>query len=221
MPLSRAFVFALLPIFAGCVYTGKPDAPIPSSRMQGEVKMSAGKLLFQPCDEKRQFVISDDDPTGVAQDARRLLADGASSLHADFGGQLTAGDNNEADGRFVLDTVYRLQAEGQTCHDLNFLPTVINASGTEPDWNVLVSNKGMLLKRLDKDPLVLPYVVEQLPEGRTSIASEANGERVELWVTPQRCINSMSGGVQHLSAELRLNGTVMRGCAYYGGAYDR
>jgi uncharacterized membrane protein len=24
-----------------------------------------------------------------------------------------------------------------------------------------------------------------------------------------------------MSAELRLNGTVMRGCAYYGGAYDR
>jgi putative lipoprotein len=28
----------------------------------------------------------------------------------------------------------------------------------------------------------------------------------------------MSGSVQHLSAELRLNGEVLRGCAYLGGA---
>jgi len=28
----------------------------------------------------------------------------------------------------------------------------------------------------------------------------------------------MSGAVQHLSAELRLNGSVLRGCASYGGA---
>jgi putative lipoprotein len=27
----------------------------------------------------------------------------------------------------------------------------------------------------------------------------------------------MSGAVQHMSAELRLNGEVLRGCAYLGG----
>lgn len=220
MQLRRTLVFALLPIFAGCVYTGKPEAPIPASRMQGEIKLSAGKLLFRSCHEHRQFLIAADDPSGVAQDTQRLMADGASTVYADLSGQLTAGTATEADGRLVLDTVYRLRAEGDICNDLNFQPTVINASGTEPDWSVLVSNKGLLLTRPSEKPLVLPYLVEELPEGRTSISSEANGQRIELWVTPQRCVNPMSGEVQHLSAELRINGSVKRGCAYYGGSHD-
>ncbi len=47
----------------------------------------------------------------------------------------------------------------------------------------------------------------------------ANRQRLQLWVTPQRCQDSASGAVTHLSAQLRLDdGKVLRGCAYYGGA---
>jgi len=67
----------------------------------------------------------------------------------------------------------------------------------------------------------LPYLEEQLPEGRFNLSSEANGQRLELWLAPQRCVDSMSGAVQHLSAELRLNGEVQRGCASFGGARNR
>ena len=60
-----------------------------------------------------------------------------------------------------------------------------------------------------------------LTHGSFSLSSEANGQRLELWLAPQRCVDSMSGSVQHLSAELRLNGSVQRGCASFGGARSR
>ena len=61
---------------------------------------------------------------------------------------------------------------------------------------------------------------EQLGDGRVNLSTEANGQKVELWVAPQRCVDSVTGSVQHMSAELRVNGQVQRGCAYFGGARD-
>ena len=83
---------------------------------------------------------------------------------------------------------------------------------------------GSISAQLRKDkaaaasPLALPYLEEQMPNGSLNLSSEANGQRLELWLTPEHCVDSMSGAVQHLSAELRLNGSVLRGCASYGGA---
>lgn len=55
-------------------------------------------------------------------------------------------------------------------------------------------------------------------DGRFNLTSEANNQHVELWVAPQRCVDSQTGSVQHLTAELRINGEVQRGCAYFGGS---
>ena len=100
----------------------------------------------------------------------------------------------------------------------DFADLLLRASGHEPDWSIAVSNQGLVLHRPGQEPQALPYLEEQLPEGRLNLSSEANGQRLELWVAKQRCVDSMSGTVQHLSAELRLNGQVLRGCGYLGGA---
>ena len=76
----------------------------------------------------------------------------------------------------------------------------------------------MRLTGPDKQPLALPYLEEQLPDNRLNFTSEANGQHLDLWLTPQRCVDSATGTVSHLSAELRLNGKLMRGCAWFGGA---
>lgn len=59
-----------------------------------------------------------------------------------------------------------------------------------------------------------------MPGGGLTLSSEANGQHVELWVAPQRCVDSMSGAVRHLRAELRIDGQTLQGCGYYGGARD-
>lgn len=220
MRFSRPFCFALLPLLASCqVFTDKPAEPvIEQTRMQGELSLNAGQLLFRPCQEQRQFILKEDSAAELSSDASTLFADGHATLYVDMRGQLQANAQKGVDGQFVPSQVYRVQAEGHGCTDINFARTLLRASGHEPDWNVAVSNQGLILNRPGQEPQALPYLEEQLPEGRLNLSSEANGQRLDLWVARQRCVDGMSGAVQHLSAELRLNGEVLRGCAYLGGA---
>jgi putative lipoprotein len=220
MHASRILLFALLPLFASCqVFSEKPKTDSPQhTRLQGELSLEAGQLLFRPCQEQRRFVITNDGTTGIMRDTSELLADGSGPLFADLRGQLAASQRTDVEGQLTLSQVYRLQREGQGCDAPNFKRIIVHASGQEPGWSVIVSSQGLVLNRVGEEPLALPYLEEQLPEGRLNLSSDANGQRLVLWVAPQRCVDSMSGAVQHMSAELRLNGEVMRGCAYFGGA---
>jgi putative lipoprotein len=220
MRFNRRFCFALLPLLASCqVYTDKPaDPEMLQTRLQGELSLNAGQLLFSPCQEQRQFILKDSGASGLSTDANTLFSSGHSKLYADMRGKLQANAQAGIDGQFVPSQVYRVQAEGNSCNDINYARTLLRASGHEPDWNIAVSNQGLILNRSGQEPQALPYLEEQLPEGRMSLSSEANGQRLELWVAKQRCVDSMSGTVQHMSAELRINGEVLRGCAYLGGA---
>lgn len=220
MSVSRTLFFALLPLFAGCqVFTSQPvDPTAKHTRMQGTLSLEAGQLLFSPCQEQRRFVISDDGVTRIKQDSAQLLTDSPGPLFADLRGHLGASSQAGVDGQLALSRVYRLQAEGPGCDDPNFKRSTLRASGQEPGWDITVNAKGLMLNRAGQQPQALPYLEEQLPEGRFNLSSEANGQRFQLWIAPQRCVDSMSGTVQHLAAELRLNDQVMRGCAHFGGA---
>ncbi|YCH20615.1 hypothetical protein M1D96_16030 [Pseudomonas sp. D1-3] len=220
MHISRKLlVFTLLPLFASCaVYTGKPvDVEKAQTRLQGELTRENGQLWLKPCEDPRRFAITEGTTT-ITQDASELLGDSHSALFADLRGLMGSTPISGADGAMQVGRVYRLQPEGHGCDDPNFKRTLVRAAGQEPFWSVTVSNQGMVLSGPDREPLALPYMEEQLPEGRINLTSEANGERVELWLAPQRCVDSMSGAVQHMSAQLRLNGKLMRGCAAFGGA---
>lgn len=221
MSITRTLLtgFALLPLLTACqVYTGKPDTPPAATRLQGQLQAQGGQLFFIPCQEQRRFVLVDSGNTGITREAAQLLADGQAALFADLAGRLGGSQGNGSDGRFELSQLYRVQGEGHGCDDLNFKRLALRASGSEPFWQVEVGSKGLVLNRPGEQPLALPYLEEQLPEGRLNFSSEANGRRLELWVAPQRCVDGMSGAVSHLSAELRLDGQVQRGCAHFGGA---
>lgn len=221
MSITRSLfaTLALLPLVTACqVYTGKPEGPPPATRLQGEVQVQNGALLFTPCQEQRHFALVDSSGSDLEREAMDLLADGHGQLFADLAGQLGGSQAKGNDGRFEVSRLYRLQGEGPGCDDLNFKRLLVKASGNEPAWQVEVGSKGLVLNRADHQPLALPYLEEQLPEERLSFSSEANGQRLELWVAPQRCVDGMSGTVTPLAAELRLDGQVLRGCAYFGGA---
>lgn len=217
MSITRSLLatLALLPLVTACqVYTGKPEGPPPATRLQGEVRMQDGALLFTPCQEQRRFTLSGGN---VEREAMSLLAGGRTSLFADLGGQLGGSQSQGNDGRFEVSRLYRLQAEGHGCDDLNFKRLLLRASGQEPAWQVEVGSKGLVLNRPNQSPLALPYLEEQMPDERISFSSEANGQRLELWVAPQRCVDATSGTLNPLGAELRLDGQVLRGCAHFGG----
>lgn len=223
MRAVRPLLFALLPIFASCtIFYGPQEAPVQTgTRMQGELSVKDGKLMLRPCQEQRRFVINDSGNTGLLQESAALLDTRDAKLFADVSGNLDASKVAGSDGQLNLTRLYRVQREGHACDDVNFKRQVLRASGHEPGWAVSVNAKGLVLERPGQEPLALPYLEEQLPDGRFNLTSEANGLRLELWVAPQRCVDSASGAVQFLSAELRSNGKVERGCAYFGGARNQ
>ncbi|MDR8365134.1 hypothetical protein [Pseudomonas sp. JL3] len=208
---------ALLPLFAACQLLDGPResaSHVGQTRMQGQLTAADGKLLFQPCNEQRSFVVNDTGGTSVLQEAA-TLADDQGKLFADVRGRIVA---SGADSRLDLAQLYRVERSGTACDDPNFKQLTLRAAGHGPEWNVKVSGKGMVIDRAGQPPLALPYVEEQLGDGRFNLSTEANNQRIELWVAPQRCVDSSTDSVQHMSAELRIDGQVQRGCGYFGGS---
>ncbi|EJM23528.1 MULTISPECIES: COG3650 family protein [Pseudomonas] len=214
MRVARSLiVVALLPLFAACqLFDGARESAshVGQTRMQGQLTAADGKLVFQACGEQRQYVVNDIGGTSVLQEAA-TLADQQGKLFADVRGKI-AGD------RLDLTQLYRVERSGTACDDPNFKQLILRAAGHGPEWNVKVSGKGLVIDREGQPPLAVPYVEEQLGDGRFNLSSEANNQRIELWVAPQRCVDNSTGSVQHMSAELRIDGKVQRGCGYFGGS---
>lgn len=221
--MNPRLLLCLLPLFAGCqVYNPNASQQEPPAvRLQGQLTHEKKQLLVIPCGEKRRIAIVNDGSSELVREAATLFADGHKQLFVDLRGQLSSSQDPALDGSMKPTLVYRLQGEGQQCDDPGFDQLLLRASGHEPDWNLSVTEQGLVLQRLGQEPLALPYIEEQLPGGRFSLSSEANGQRLEVWLAPERCIDSMSGNLQHLAAELRLDGQVLRGCASFGGARER
>ena len=214
MRVARSLiVVALLPLFAACQLLDGPRqsaSHVGQTRMQGQLTAADGKLVFQPCQDQRQLVVNDVGGSSILQEAA-TLADEQGKLFADVRGKI-AGD------RLDLTQLYRVERSGTACDDPNFKQLILRAAGHGPEWNVKVSGKGLVIDREGQPPLAVPYVEEQLGDGRFNLSSEANNQRIELWVAPQRCVDSSTGSVQHMSAELRIDGQVQRGCGYFGGS---
>ncbi|VVP81785.1 hypothetical protein PS925_00567 [Pseudomonas fluorescens] len=214
MRVARSLVVvALLPLFAACqLLDGQRESAshVGQTRMQGQLTAADGKLVFQPCQEQRQLVVNDVGGTSILQEAA-TLADEQGKLFADVRGKV-AGD------RLDLTQLYRVERSGTACDDPNFKLLILRAAGHGPEWNVKVSGKGMVIDREGQPPLAVPYIEDQLGDGRFNLSSEVNNQRIELWVAPQRCVDSSTGSVQHMSAELRIDGQVQRGCGYFGGS---
>ncbi|WP_217476876.1 COG3650 family protein [Stutzerimonas stutzeri] len=218
MTCSRALMFALLPVFAGCQsmpWNHQPPGQ-PLERLQGVVTRSEGKLVLDSCQGERQVELLDPAATGFGDDAQALWADGNTRLFADVRGRLASRADGSA--QLQLTQLYRLEGDGHGCNIREFDQLTLRAGGHEPGWAVRITTQGMLLERQGQAPLALPYLEEQLPGGQISFSSEANNQRLDLWVAPLRCVDSATGAVTHLTAELRLDDQTLRGCAYYGGA---
>jgi len=214
MRVARSLVVvALLPLLAACqLFDGPRESAshVGQTRMQGKLTAADGKLVFQPCQDQRQLVVNDIGGTSILQEAA-TLADEQGKLFADVRGKV-AGD------RLDLTQLYRVERSGTACDDPNFKLLILRAAGHGPEWNVKVSGKGMVIDREGQPPLAVPYIEDQLGDGRFNLSSEVNNQRIELWVAPQRCVDSSTGSVQHMSAELRIDGQVQRGCGYFGGS---
>ncbi len=220
MRVARSFaLLALLPVFAGCqMFTSPPaDTLGGQSRLQGELVQHNGQWVFEPCVGQQRYDVRDSATTSLVQDATDMPAK-SGALFADIRGRFVTGKIPGTTGEVEVQQLYRLERSRSACKDPNFKQVTLHASGSHPTWSLQANGKGLVLNREGQPQLALPYVEEQVGDGRYSLSTEANNQRIELWVAPQRCTDTADGSVQHLSAELRVNGQVQRGCGYFGGA---
>ncbi len=218
---STLTLLALFPLFAACqMFDSEPTklSTVGLTRMQGELTAVDGKLLFQPCQDQRNYVVSDTAGTSILQEAASLAGQ-QGTLFADLRGKFS-GVASGTQGSVDLQQLYRVERSTSACNDPDFKRVILRANGHKPAWAMSVTAKGMVLEREGQPPLAVPYVEEQLGDGRFNLMTDANHQHIELWVAPQRCIDSVSGSLQHMSAELRVNGQVQRGCAAFGGSRD-
>lgn len=219
MRIAPVLAAGLLPLLGGCQWLPwSTEAPQPAPlRVQGELTRAGEMLMLSPCGDERHLLLLDAGGLGLEESAARLSGDAGRPLFADLGGQLDA--DPSGDGLLAVERLYRLQAEGPGCGQADFKQLIVRASGNEPFWTLRVGARGMVLERPDRAPLALPYLEESLPDGSLSFTSEANGQRIELWLAPGRCEDSMSGTLSHLRARLRLGDEApLDGCAALGGA---
>lgn len=184
-----------------------------SQRLQGNLTQSNGEWLFQPCSTTSSYILKP--ATALTNELNTLTADAANGLFADLAGQLDSSQHY-----FTPTQRYRLQVEGHDCNDPDFARLQVRASGNEPFWSLLQTPQGLIFNVPGASAIALPYVEEQLPDGRYHISTEANEQNLSLWLTPQTCIDSMSGTVHHLTAQLQWNQKTLYGCASFGALRD-
>lgn len=109
----------------------------------------------------------------------------------------------------------RLEPEGAGCAASAPAGSLLQASGNEPFWSVLITRQGLMLSSPTQPPLALPHIEEALPDGSLYYSSQADHQLLQIWLTPGHCIDSMSGAYRHLNARLEWQGQILSGCAYY------
>lgn len=195
------------------VFQTAKDTAAPSLRIQGTLSHKDDQWRFKPCTTNEHYRLV---PSAAINEALQYhLSETTSSLFADLSGTL-----DRSLSTFTAQQLYRLQTEGHACNDSDFARLLVRASGHEPDWSILQTPQGLIFNQAGQPALVLPYIEEQLPDGRFYISSEANNQDLQLWITPQQCTDSMSGTLYHLSARLQWNQQTLQGCAAYGALRD-
>lgn len=124
------------------------------------------------------------------------------------------------DGRRVrvdLLEVRRAWHEGTGCDD-DETGILLEASGTEPFWNVRVEESVLVWQTPEALRRFRHGGLEQSETGSFVVrGTEEEGDAsiaIEAW--PEPCRNQMSGAFSHLQAEITLEGRTVAGCAYLG-----
>lgn len=214
----RQLIYALLaslPLLTACQSAQQLNEPShQDERIQGTISQDAGHWYVQPCSTKNRLQLSFANAQ-IEETFNSFARQQGMPAFVDLRGDL----NNltlEQATHITINSFYRIQLEGHACDDPDFAKLILRVHGNEPFWTLLLGSDGLLLAQPGQQPLALPYIEEQLPDGFTYISSQADQEQLQLWLSPQHCTDSMSGAFNHLSAMLDWNGHIFNGCGHYG-----
>lgn len=194
-------------------YYGKTQLRAMLTKQQGE-------WLATDCVSGNKEHFSLIDEVSFMADANQLLAASKEgTLFIDAEGFIDNKPTVTTKGSFTVKKLNRLTLDtNKGCSEADYNRVIVRSVGKNPLWFTSIAPKGLVLERVNQQPIIAPYVVERLPGGQMNFSTDANGQHVELWVAPERCEDEETGEVYSMLARLNVNMQTFRGCAYLGQA---
>ncbi len=205
-----ALLLACSLLLGGCQLFSTGAVPLPAERLQGVLSLAGDQWQFVGCNaERSQTLLFDDNLLAAAEHCEQLSDRGCFA-------DLVTRQDHDAPAQVVR--VYRIEDESHGCQDSGFPYLTLRAFGNEPFWNIQLGNQGLVLQQPERAPVALPYIHEFLADGQQYISSQSDNEELQLWISAQPCIDSMSGNWYAWTARLQWQGQRLSGCAYPGAA---
>lgn len=194
-----------------------PTKPVVTTQLRATLNLEQGQWVATDCSTKARFQLKDGGNIDFATDAEQLLPGAKGSLFIDVIGHIDTKADTQTIGSFVVKKINRLTLDAKKgCAEPDYNQVIVRSVGKNPLWFTSIAIKGLVLERINHDPLVLPYVEERLQSGQMNFATKANNQRIELWVAPERCIDVETNEIYSMVARLAINYQVFYGCAYLG-----
>lgn len=220
MRLVRSCCLLLSVLFLVACQNNEVKRPtyLGQNQLRAVLTQENGMWIATDCTNGTQerFQLTDDN-TNFTMDASHLLAKAQGKLFIDAIGVINNKPTATSEGNFTVKQLNRLTIDANRgCKEDDYNRVVVRTIGKNPLWVTSIAPKGLVLERMNQNPLVLPYVDERLPDGQMNFATEANGQTIQLWVAPEQCIDEETGDVYSMRAILTINFQTFQGCGYLG-----
>jgi uncharacterized membrane protein len=187
----------------------------PVVRLAGRLIFGHEAREFESCGGRRYWVA---DATGG--DLQRTYEASIGTAYQSRFVEVLATRLPEANGAFAasydeqlrVTDLLRLETEGPGC-SLDLGGAQFRALGVEPFWHLDVDTRALRLSRLGQASLT--FAISAIESNATTTVWRAQDESDTLILTVEkaRCTDSMSGSLFAYTAEVRLGGEMLSGCA--------
>lgn len=226
--MRKTFVFCLL--VAGIVRCTESPKPAPAApapvtvTLKGYYVLGDEVNMLRNCADNKQYWIVD--ATGSLDSLYREACLPApipfEATYAVFAGTLGPKDSlgvaSEADGTFTVTRVDTLQAKTMfnAC-----VPYEFWCHGTEPFWSLQISEAegGIFFKNMaDETGTQYAWTEPRFTDNTSWVYETYDGDKpLQITIKKEKCNDDMSDLEYGYSAEIRMGGKILRGCAVRGG----
>lgn len=211
----------VFPLVLASCQNNLPTRPLAvDKQLRAVLTYDNGHWLASRCGDavKEQFQLRDD--ANFIAEANALMSKSKQSqVFIDANGSVDIAATANEPAFFTVKTVNRLVTETErACNESDYDNIIVRAIGKNPLWVVSIAPKLLMLERVNQQPIGLAYVDERLPDGQMSFSTEGNGQKIDIWITKERCVDEETEDVYARRAMLTVNSQSFQGCAYVGPA---
>jgi putative lipoprotein len=173
----------------------------------GQMLKQGEKLVFSPCRDPSYAMMEDISPD-------RVVTRALNSVGLDAGKKLYVELMAVSEGGMIKASALNLARTEGRCQQPGGKEESWRAAGNEPGWLLAVGNEVVVIKRLGKPDLRLPFTPLKTEGGVTRLDAVAEGNRLAVTFEKQLCHDTMADSVFGWTATVNLNGQTLKGCAW-------